>query len=72
MCLVLDASSLQDSQATSSPEPEPLQSQDFTTMTTEGEAELLAELQGFRALYLSSAGVLIFLAAAIFFRSRKV
>ena len=72
MCLVLDASSLQDSQATLSPEPEPWQSQDLTTMTTEGEAELLAELQGFRALYLSSAGVLIFLAAAIFFRSRKV
>lgn len=57
VCVVLDVSSLQEPTTV---EPSPSLEQDA----------LLSELQEFRTLYLSSVGLLIFLTAAVWMRSR--
>lgn len=67
VCVLLDASGLVDLQETSPPAPVLSQSLE----PTEGEADLLAEVKGFRALVLCSGGLLIFLLAGLFFRSRN-
>lgn len=64
VCVVLDGSSLVDSQATQSPAPVPSNSPELQ--------ELQAQVSGFRELFLYSGGVLICLTAAILWRTRRV
>ena len=63
VCVQLGGSDLVTPTPTASPAPEP--------SSSPGETALLSEVQGLRSLYLYSVGLLIFLTAAILFRSRK-